>query len=101
MTIEMIILNFIKVHRLPIEVPNHVFETPLQQHGVNVFGILHSPSTYAREFRRMRKSNVFDKNGLSVNPISSNGRIKKWRIEAITKSPSASLGVAAQSKPPK
>lgn len=99
MNVQNIILSYVNAMPLPIDIPSYSLETEVRQYGLQSYNIQHTPGTYSRIFRLMKRNNVFTKHGLDVIDVTSRyitsrykgAKTKVWQIRPIiSKSPSGS-----------
>jgi hypothetical protein len=81
-TVEEIILNFlsskVQLHS-EYTFKHHILETDLSDWGSNRFGILHTPGTYSRAFRRIREHKLY-KDLFDIKEVKTKGREKCFSI---------------------
>ncbi len=94
MNVQDIILSYVNAMPLPIDIPSYSLETEVRQYGLQSHNIQHTPGTYSRIFRLMKRNNVFTKHGLDVLDVTSRykgAKTKVWQIRPIvSKLPSGS-----------
>jgi hypothetical protein len=87
MTVQEIILSVIQANSIPFEFKNYDIENKIPDLAIKSYNIFHTPGTYSREFRKMRKNGVFAQHGYELKEISKRGaKDKIWKIDLL-KSP--------------
>lgn len=82
-SVEEIILTFLS-EKLRLSHPeyifkHHIIETELPEFGMKKFGIMHTPGTYSRTFRRIREHNLH-KGYFNLKELETKGREKCFSI---------------------
>lgn len=78
MTVDQVIIRWLQARPLTVVTSSQI-ETHLPNFGMTQFNVVHTPATYARIFRKMKRTDVFKNHGLTLTE-ERKGTQKIWRI---------------------
>jgi len=81
MSAEDIVINWIKSRKSEDVFYSYDLESALPTYGRLAHQKMHTASTYARAFRKIRESNTLSRHGITLEEVNhNNSKVKGWKI---------------------